>query len=519
MSFNLDKKSILKKTVQVGGATFASRTLAIAREVLTARFFGVGAISDAFIIAFRFPNFFRQLFAEGALSAAFVPAYVKTVKEKKMDEANGLMGSAFIFFEGIVLLMYAFILFNTPWVIKIFAPGFSQEQIAYAVPFLRILFPYLFFVSSSALLAGALQAMNRFFVPAIGPALWNLVFSSSLLIGIIFGLSPKFACFGAILGAVVQFVVHVFVYLRLGLKFGPITSGSLVVFKQVLSKFLPCLFGVGIIELNLFVSVMIASFLPKGTVSLLYYSSRFMNFPLGVFAVAFSSILLPHFSRVVLYAPKRLNFYILESAKFVTWVIVPALLMLMFISENIFSTILLGKGGLPEHVYTAKWILIIYSSGLLFFSLNKIFLSIFYSLKDTWSTTVAGAVSAIVNLLGDLVGMYFWGGYGIAASAVLSALTMLLVYFYLLRKRHGFKFYSGNYFYFFGRFVVQLLVTGIIFIVSYLTVLQFLQTTNWYNFFACGFGFWPLVGLIVLLCALFMYFSRRLFNVDLYFLS
>jgi putative peptidoglycan lipid II flippase len=518
MSSNLNKKSILQKTAQVSSATFISRALALLREVLVARFLGVGAISDAFWTAFKFPNLFRQILAEGALSAAFVPAYVKALKEKKTEQANGLMSASFLFFEGIVLLLYAFVLLKTPFVVKMFAPGFSQEQVAYAIPFLRIMFPYLFFVSSSALFAGALQAMNKFFVPAIGPALWNFVFCSFLLMGLLFGLSPTVACFGTIVGAIVQFLTHVIVYFRLGLKFGYITGESLILFKQVLSKFLPCLFGVGIIEINLFVSSMIASFLPKGTVTLLYYGSRFMNFPLGIFAVALSSILLPHFSRIVLYAPKRLNFYVLEVAKLVTWVIVPAMLLLMFVSGSIFG-FAFGNRATPDIIFEAKWILIIYCFGLLFFSINKIFLSIFYSLKDTRSTTLAGCVGALVNLSGDLVGAYLWGSFGIAAAAVMSAVTMTSMYFWMLHSRHGFRFYSGNFFNFLGRYVLQLLLGCIGFIVAHLTILKFLQDTRWYHFFAYGFGFWPLVGILALIFVGLMFLTRKFFRVDLYFLS
>src|SRR3989304_7745755 len=156
MNHHLSKKSILKKTAQVSLLTFLSRMLGIVREFLFVQFLGVGAVSDAFIAAFKLPNFFRHIFAEGALSASFVPAIVKTVREGNREEANGLITISFLFFEGLVLLLYGFILLKTEWVFYLLAPGFSAEQLAYAVPFLRILFSFLFFISSSALLAGAL---------------------------------------------------------------------------------------------------------------------------------------------------------------------------------------------------------------------------------------------------------------------------------------------------------------------------------------------------------------------------
>jgi len=518
MSLHLNKKAILRNTAQVGGLTFLSRMLGLVREALLVRFFGIGAISDAFIMSFRIPNFFRHVFAEGALSASFVPAFVKTVKENNRREASGLMSISFLFFEGIVLLLYAFVFFKTEFVITMIAPGFSPEQTGYAIPFLRILFPFLFFVSSSALFAGALQSVNHFFVPAFGTPLWNMIYVATLLLCLSYNLSPMVVCFGIILGAFVQFFLHMVVYFKHHFTFGKIDAISIAGFKSVLSKFLPCLFGVSIVELNLFVSGIVASYLPKGSISILYYGSRFMNIPLGMFAVALSSILLPHFSRVVLFAPKRLNFYILEVTKLVTWVIIPATLFLMFVSENLFKTLLGSKADINQ-VMQAKWILILYLLGLIFLCLNKILLSVFYALKDTWSTTIAAMICAFVNLAGDIIGMHFWGAYGIAAANTIAGIVMTGLCFFFLHTRHGFKFYSGNYFNFLGRYIVQLLVAGAICVVIFLTIINRVALGDWHNFFTVGFGYWILAIVLGFVLMGLMFVSKRLFSVELYFLN
>lgn len=527
MSLHLNKKSILKKTFQVGSLTLLSRILGIIRETLQVRYFGVGAISDAFITAFKVPNFFRHVFAEGALSASFVPAIVGSVKQEKRDEANGLMTLSFLFFEGIILLMYVAVLLNTNFIVKIIAPGFSEDQIAYTIPFLRILFPFLLFISSSALLAGALHAVNHFFAPAFGPPLMNIFYVGSLILCLAYHLHPTVLCFGILLGGIAWLMMHVFFYVKNDFLFGSINEDSIKVFKQVLRKFLPCLFGVSIFEINLFIGSMVASYMPKGSVSLLYYGSRFMNIPLGIFAVALSSILLPHFSRTVLYAPKRLSFYLLEVTKLVTWVIFPATLYFLFVSRNFFEYVLLAKKATPQQIDQAVVILMIYLIGLWFFCMNKILLNMFYSMKDTWSSTIASGISAMVNMIGDLAWLYLFfkfdltniAPYGIAGSVVLAGATLCFGSFFFLWKRHRFTFYIANFFNYLWRYLIQLTFGVCLFYFSYNLIVSFFVKEIWQPFFITGIGFWPLTGGLALGIMWLMFKTKDLFGIKVYFLN
>lgn len=519
MNLHLSKRDILKKTAQFGGFTFLSRTLGITREVLIARFFGVGAISDAFIMSFRLPNFFRQVFAEGALNASFIPAFIKTVKEGNRELSNGLMTLSFLAFEGVILCMYLFVFWKTAWVIKLIAPGFSQEQIHYAIPFLRILFPFLFFVSSSTIFAGVLQSINCFAVPAFGPVIWNLVYVGSLISAIYWHLSPNVVCFGIIFGGFLWLAMNAFFYFKYGFRIGKITSEVVVLFKGVLAKFFPCLFGVSIVELNLFVGTVVASYLPTGSLTLLYLSSRFMNIPLGVFAVALSNILLSHFSRIVLFAPRRLNFYIFEVAKLVTWVILPSVLFLMFVAEPIFTTVLLAKHVDPHQAAMGANLLITYLFGLIFFSMNKILLSVFYSLKDTKSTMVASSISALVNVGGDIFGMLLFGTYGIAGAASLSGAVMTIACFYFLHKKHKFRFYAGRYFGFLWRYVAQVACIAGAFLWVHELFVLLIKNTVYGHFFITGLGFWLLAAMLGALSMLFLFFTKKMFGVKLHFLD
>ena len=520
MNLHLDKKSILKKTVQVGAATLLSRVVAIAREVLQVKFFGVGALSDAFIVAFRLPNLFRHVFAEGALSASFVPVFVKTVKQGQRDDANGLMSALFFLIQSFIFALYAVILLKGDWVVACIAPGFSAEQAVYTELFLKILFPFLAFVSASALLGGALNAVNNFFIPAVGPALWNITYVATLMVCVVWQLPPTYLCIGVLLGGAVQFLLNIVAYFNQKFSFGPVTQASKLLFKEVMTKFLPCLLGVSIIEINLFVSGVVASYLPQGSVSLLYYGSRFMNIPLGVFGVALSGILLPHFSRVVLYAPKRFNFYLLEVAKFVTWVILPISLLFMFISEELFAMIfLLAKKISPEHVVQAKWILVIYCAGLVFFCFNKVLLSLFYSLKDTRSTTIASGIGAMINMGGDLISLYYGSVYGIAASAVAAGLGMSLVSCYFLHKQHSFRIYWESYLIFLGRFAGQLACGVSLFLGLYYGVGYCSAGTALMPLLTSILGYWLLVGACGGVTAVWFYLTRKIFRVNAYFLK
>lgn len=520
MSQQLHKRSIVAKTIQVGAATFLSRMIAIVREILMVKFLGIGAVSDAFIAAFRFPNIFRHVFAEGALSASFVPVYVKALKQHDRKDANGLMSATMLFVQGFIILFYACILVFPRAVVWFIAPGFTAAQVDYTALFLKILFPFLAFVSAGALLGGALNAMNQFFIPAVGPAVWNVLYVVSLLICMHFDLATSFLCYGVLIAGIVQFLMSLITYYGYELNFSSITTVAKDLFKQVLSKFFPCLFGVSIIEINLLVSGQIASFLPAGSVSLLYYGSRFMNLPLGVFGVALSSILLPHFSRVVLYAPSRFGFYLLKVAKFVTWVMVPVAILFMIASENLFRMIFMfSKKVTLAHVVEAKWILIIYCTGLVFFAFNKILLSLFYSLKDTTSATIASSVAAVINLSLDLVGLYFGSIYGIAAATVASGVGMTVVSLFFLSTKHNIHFYAHRYIAFLVRFGLQFLLIAVLFIFAFYgneALLLKFWPTSW---LLGGIGFWVRLGGVSAACAYLYFMTRNMFGIKLHFLD
>ncbi len=522
MKTTLSKQSIIHKTIQVGGSTLGSRVLGIIREILMVRYLGAGAVADAFITAWKIPNSLRKIFAEGALSAAFIPTLVKLVKEGKRDDANGLISLGFLVFEGIVLILCIIVILTAPTVVWFMAPGFSQEEIAQAVPYLRILMPFIFFISSSSLLAGALQSVNHFFVPAFSPILLNVVFIASLTLCLINKLPVEYLCFFILCGGCLQFLWHIATFFRLQFSFGVISSRVKQIFSSVFVKFGNCLLSMSVMELSLIIDTQFASWLPSGSVAILYYANRFMGIPLGVFVVAFSTILLPHFSRVATYAPKRLSFYLLEVTKFIFWMTIPITFLMIFFSRDIFATIFLSDKFPMEKVYQASLVLIVFMSGLFFFSLNRILLNLYYALHNTRIPAFVSIIATLTNVTLNWFFIDLLQAPGLALATVIAALVQTVLYVSYLYVYTEFTFYFKEFALFVLCYMVQLIITGTLFVWCYYVVRglieQFLpEYVTCLLLYKLLFWFW--VGPLCLFSFASLYYFRAFFRVRVYFLD
>jgi len=515
------KNSLLKKTLEFGLPTFLSRVLGLVREYLQARILGVGVMSDAFVAAFKFPNSLRKIFAEGALTGAFVPTVVSLLKADGKKSVDDLMTLSFIVFEGILLVLCLIVFCCPLFFVKMIAPGFSAEQVACAVPFLRILISFILFVSSSALLACALQSVDHFFVPAFAPVVLNMFFIAGLFACQWWGLSLTYLCIFIVAGGVAAFLFHLIVYLAYHFSFGTIKAQTWVNFRGLLKKFIPSMLGMSVVELNLFLDSAVSSFLKSGSYTLIYYGYRFMGIPLGVFSVAFSSILLPHFSRVSLYAPKRLNFYLLEAAKFVFWVTVPVAVFMSFFAEKIFVTLIVSKKFPIDRVPESAGILIAFLVGLFFLSINKILLNIFYSLHDTKAPTYTSIIATAVNFVGNIVLMQFFTTIGIATATTISGIVQTGMLLYFLRVRYNFVLYWRYFFDFFVRFMLQLSLVSLLFAGCYVAMLAALYAyvPTYASALINGAALWLWLLPLVLLSFLALYMTRKWFGLRMYFLD
>jgi putative peptidoglycan lipid II flippase len=518
----LSQKTIIQKTIQVGSSTLLSRFFGIIREVLMVRYLGVSGLSDAFLTAYKIPNSLRKIFAEGALSAAFIPTVVSTIKRDDKDAVAGLMSLAFIIFEGTVLLLCTLVMKNAGFIIRLIAPGFSEQQVLSAIPMLHILMPFIFFISSSALLGGVLHAVGHFFIPAIAPVMVNIIFIAGLCISLFLNLPVTYLCWFIIFAGFIHFLLHLITYFRLHFYFGKITHNDFKLFGRVIGKFLLCLPSVSLMEIALFIDTSFASLLAPGSISLLFYANRFVGIPLGVFAVAFSTILLPHFSRVNTFNPKRLHFYLLESAKFILWVTMPVALLMAFFSQDIFSTIFLSKNFTITQVQEAGSILLAFLFGLFFFSLNKILLNLFYAMHAAWIPAIIALIATTINVLLNMLFIAQLQATGLALATTFSAIVQTILFLIILRKKYNFRIYLSSFTLFAMRYSAQLILFSSLFWLLYrvcnYTILTYLPVSL-SLFLTAHIGLWIWVSPLALIFILLLYYSRALFKINLHFLK
>jgi putative peptidoglycan lipid II flippase len=274
-------------------------------------------------------------------------------------------------------------------------------------------------------------------------------------------------------------------------------------------------------EIAHFIDTSYASLLPAGSLSLISYANRFISIPLGVFATAFSTILLPHFSRINTYSPKRLHFYLLESAKLVFWVTIPSALLMAFFSQEIFITIFVSKKFTLAQAYEAGNILMVFTIGLFFFSLNKILLNIFYSMHAAWVTALVSLLATGCNILLNELLIRQFQTIGLATATTIAGITQSVLFLIILHKKYNFRLYIGHFMKFIVYYTAQLILFGTLFIIAYYGIIKGIQAipSHYTLFFINSLGLWFWVGPLVLIFLFFIWYTRNLFKLKLYFLS
>ena len=289
-----------------------------------------------------------------------------------------------------------------------------------------------------------------------------------------------------------------------------------------MGKFLLCLPSISLMEIALFIDTSFASLLAPGSISLIFYANRFVGIPLGVFAVAFSTILLPHFSRVHISNPKRLHFYVLESTKFIFWVTVPIAFLMIFFSEEIFSTIFLSKKFTLAQVQEAGAILRAFVAGLFFFSLNKILLNIFYAMHAAWITALVALCATIINIVLNMLFIHQFQAVGLATATTISSMVQTVLFLMVLHKKYKFRIYVVPFLHFALRYSAQLIIFCCAFSVCYYSTIKIIKSLLppiLSLFFITQIGLWLWVGPLSLLFLASLYISRPLCNIQLHFLK
>lgn len=418
--------NLLRSAATVGGTTFLSRVLGFARDMMVASALGTGPIADAFFVAFRFPNMFRAIFAEGAFNSAFVPLFAKRLEgegeasaRRFAEEATSVLILALLFFTVLVEIFM-------PWLMWLFAPGFGDEPVkhAWAVQFTRVNFPYLLFITLTAVQTAILNSLGRFFPGAAAPVMLNITMIAALFFVVPLATNPGLALsWGVTVAGVVQFVWLAISCHRAGMSLRLRAPRLTPDVKRLLKLSIPGIISGGIGQVNLTVGTMIAS-LQAGAVSWLYYADRIYQFPLGIIGIAIGVVLLPDLSRRLRAgddggAHQSQN----RAIEFAMLLTIPAAVALAVIPFDVIK-VLFERGEFTRaDTHATSLALLIYAVGLPAFVLNKVFSPAFYAREDTRTPLRFAAISVAVNVASSFFLFQFFGYAGIACGTSIAAWT------------------------------------------------------------------------------------------------
>ena len=457
-------------TIKVGGWTLVSRVAGLIRDIFTTNLLGASIFHDIFVVVLKIPNVFRKLFAEGAFSQAFIPIYSEYISSKDEKSSQDFLNALFGILLSALFIFTALALLFAPIFILIFAPGFYfdiQKQ-DLAVSLLRIMFPYLALISLVAFAAGIQNSHNKFSIPALTPLIFNLS-----LIGSAWLVAPKIdipvmaLAWGVLLAG----------FLQLLFQIAPLASIKKIPVPKIdfqnpgVKKFfiliLPAIVAGGIAQINLLVDTIFASLLITGSPTWLYVSDRLIQFPMGIFAIAVGTVLLPGLSKS--YAQKEIKAFTeqLENAfKLIFFLAIPSLIGLILFASPLLATIFQRGAFLWTDVQQASLSLIGFSLGLPFFMAMKVLVPAFFSRQNTKTPMLIAFLSLLINVcLNYLLAFYFGLGHlGLAIASSISAIVSVMILSFIL-KTEGLISFSGI----FSAFSSKVLIASVA-LISFLSI-------------------------------------------------
>ncbi len=448
----------------IGFWTALSRILGFVRDMVIALFLGAGMGADAFFVAFRIPNLLRRLFGEGALAAAFVPTYVETLRREGTHRAAELARSAFTLTAIVLLCVTAAGIAFSPAIVRVIAPGFldDPDKFALTVSLNRTMFPYILFISLVALMSGVLNAFGHFAAPAAAPIVLNLCMIFSVVTLCTLGKWQAFyaLAWGVLVAGLLQLLLQVPFLERKGVKFRPRFVFRDPALKRIGVLFVPAAFGGAVYQLNVFIATVLASMLPAGGVSWLYYADRLVELPLGVFAIALGTAILPSMSRQAAENDlPGLSVSVCYGLRLIAFFTIPASVGLIVLREPIISVLfqrgLFTHGDTQATAYALLW----YTTGLWAFSGLKVVNQAFFSLKDTRTPVWVALGSVVVNFCSGWYLMKSMAHGGLALATSLAAAFNVLILFTLLLRRLP-SFPGGDLLFSLARILAASLIMG-----------------------------------------------------------
>ncbi|MCC5855600.1 MAG: murein biosynthesis integral membrane protein MurJ [Idiomarina sp.] len=427
--------------------TFLSRILGLVRDVVIAGLMGAGAAADVFFFANKIPNFLRRLFAEGAFAQAFVPVLTEYHRGKALDDTRLLIARAAGTLGTIVGIVTLVAMIASPVVAALFGMGWfldwyrgepNGEKFELASLLLRITFPYLFFITLTALAGAVLNTMGRFAVASFTPVLLNAsVITAALFIAPMMAQPEIGLALGVFFGGLIQFLFQLPFLKQAGVLVMPKWGWRDPGVVRIRTLMIPALFGVSVSQINLLFDTLIASFLKTGSISWLYYADRLLEFPLGLFGIAIATVILPalsarHVDQSLAQFQKTLDW----GVRMVVMLGVPAMVGLIMLSEPMLMVLFMRGEFSATDAMMASWALIAYATGLLSFMLVKVLATGFFSRQDTKRPVKFGIIAMVANMVLNIILAIPYGYVGLALATALSGtLNAFLLGFVLYREQ------------------------------------------------------------------------------------
>ncbi len=439
-------RSVMRAAGSVSFATMVSRVLGVLREMVMAHYFGAGLFTDAFNVAYRIPNLFRDLFAEGALSSAFVPTFIRTLTQGGRKEAwllaNKVINALVVVLGGLTLLIYL----GAKYFVYLLAAGYAEipQKLELTIQMTRIMSPFLLWVALAAVVMGMLNAFGSFFIPAMAPSAFNVccilagVFLSPLMPK--WGLAPVVSmAIGAIVGGLSQFLVQVPAACRAGFRYRLIVDFSDPGLRHIRNLMLPAVVGLSATQINITVDNQLASLYGNGPVSWLNYAFRLMQLPIGIFGVAIATATLAAVSHhAARNAMDKLQSTVDSSLRLAACLTFPATVGLIIFREEIVRLLYQRGSFLSSDTVQTSKVLLFYALALFAYSAVKILVPTFYALNDTRTPVRASVITVGTKIAINLMLVLWLGFLGLAlATAIASWLNFGLLMRGLRRRLEG----------------------------------------------------------------------------------
>ena len=465
----------------VSSYTALSRVLGLIRDIFIAKYLGSTVTADAFFVAFRLPNFFRRVLAEGAYSAALIPVFSGVVIDSKDDkEAADFVENTMSFLLCVTVLLTIIFYFGMPFIIQILAPGFTDNKEAFelAVRFGKIIFPYLIFISLVAHFTSIMNVHGKFAAGSFAPAVLNISFILSLFI-----LTPLLPSaghalsYGVLIGGLFQFLLMyraVLNFYRPRIRFPKLTERM----KNFFTLFVPGIIGSGVIQINIIIGTVIASLLPIGAISHIYYADRLNQLPLAVFGIAMGIVLLPSLSKAIKKNDQEETQTTQNrSLEFCLLISLPSAVGLYILSKPIIHILFERGAFVSEDTFYTASVLSMFALGLPAYILIKVLITCFFAREDTKTPLYVSIVSVAANIILSLILIQSMREMGIAIATAVSAWINAFLLYVILKMRENItldsRLISNGY-----KIIICSVVMGVVCYFSSLTLFSHMDVNS-----------------------------------------